>query len=142
RGEGQGPGRSRTRRLAPIRCVTGVVSPAGPNLPEYSAGTTRFCCPGYEGELGLHGCPQATQTIEVAAGRHPRWVVVSRWEPLPRLCFLSGPRRYARGPVLFPFSKFLCCLPSRPANQAGFPLVSGRCKEKAFPRACILAPCS
>src|SRR5205823_2918151 len=41
----------------------------------------------------------STASIEVAAGRHSRWVVVSRWEPLPRLCRQPGPRSSGRGPV-------------------------------------------
>src|SRR5262249_23665221 len=43
----------------------------------------------------------STATIEVAAGRHSRWVVVSRWEPLPRLYKQPGPRSQDRGPVHF-----------------------------------------
>src|SRR6266545_237384 len=44
----------------------------------------------------------STATIEVVAGRHPRWVVVSRWEPLPRLFELHQAHDLAsRGPVSF-----------------------------------------
>src|SRR5205823_5444730 len=61
-----------------------------------------FFLPGRKGE-GMVGvlwtCPQ--QKIEVVAGRRPRWVAASRWEPLPRLYQLPGPRTHVRGPVSF-----------------------------------------